>query len=80
VRQRLGARLGGRIAFSSGPRPQDVTAVLEQRADLLDAVGELTANLGMGLATLVATDERREPNADFRVRYVFEPARPSEAL
>jgi Ni,Fe-hydrogenase III large subunit/Ni,Fe-hydrogenase III component G len=77
VSKRLGSRLGGRVAFSSAPRGRDVTARLERADDLLEAVRELSGGLGMGLATVVATDERREREGDFKVRYVFEPGRPT---
>lgn len=50
---------------------------LEQKDDLLKAIDELTNGLGMGLATIVATDERREADNDFKVRYIFEPANTS---
>jgi Ni,Fe-hydrogenase III large subunit/NADH:ubiquinone oxidoreductase subunit C len=38
----------------------------------LDAANELTHLLGLGLATIVATDERQE-SGGFKVRYLFEP-------
>ena len=72
VREYLSARLSGRVTFSNGPRPQDLTARLERTTDLLDAANELTHLLGLGLATIVATDERQE-SGDFKVRYIFEP-------
>ena len=73
VQERLSGRLDNRVTFLIGPRVQDLTACLQQKGDLLDAVGELINNLGMGLATIVATDERREADGDFKVRYIFEP-------
>lgn len=76
IRERLSARLGGRAAFTVGPRATDLTALLERAADLPDAADELTVGLGMGLATLVATDERSGPAGAYVVRYLFEPARP----
>lgn len=74
MRKRLAGKLGGRAVFSKGPRAQDLTALLEQKNDLPAAAGELTRGLGLGLATIVATDERREAGGDFKVRYIFEPA------
>jgi len=41
-------------------------------------VGALVNDFGMGLAIIVATDERRETDADFKVRYIFEPASTSK--
>ena len=76
VRERLSLRLGGRIAFSIEPRERDLSARLERAGDLPDAARELSEGLGMGLATVVATDERREGDGDFKVRYIFEPAGP----
>jgi Ni,Fe-hydrogenase III large subunit/Ni,Fe-hydrogenase III component G len=75
VQRQLGSHLGGRVRFSSGPRPQDLCARLEKTGDLPDAVEELTRVLGMGLATIVATDERMEADSDFKVRYIFDPSR-----
>jgi Ni,Fe-hydrogenase III component G len=74
LQRQLGSRLEGRAAFSPGPRTQDLSVFLERTDDLADAVDELTRVLGLGLATIVATDERREPAGVFRVRYIFDPA------
>jgi Ni,Fe-hydrogenase III large subunit/Ni,Fe-hydrogenase III component G len=68
--------MGDRAAFLTGPRSQDLTVRLQQKEDLLAAVGALINDLGMGLAIIVATDERREADGDFKVRYIFEPASP----
>ncbi len=73
VKNRLSARLKTGLVFSSGPRAQDITVHLEHNEDLLNAVDELTRSLGLGLATIVATDERRMADGDFKVRYIFEP-------
>ncbi|MFZ2653538.1 MAG: NADH-quinone oxidoreductase subunit C [Victivallales bacterium] len=74
IQERLSTRLDNRVTFSIGPRARDLTAHLEQKGDLLNAVEELTHALGMGLATIVATDERQEADGDFKVRYIFDPA------
>ncbi|HYU16957.1 MAG TPA: NADH-quinone oxidoreductase subunit C [Candidatus Acidoferrum sp.] len=41
---------------------------------LLAEAAELVGPLGMSLAMLVATDEEASPDADLKLRYVFEPA------
>ncbi|HPS20948.1 MAG TPA: NADH-quinone oxidoreductase subunit C [Candidatus Omnitrophota bacterium] len=74
VKERLGLLLKGRVSFSNGPRAEDLTANLDQKEDLLGVVQELTRDLGMGLAIIVATDERQGSDGDFKVRYIFEPA------
>src|ERR1035437_6855159 len=76
VRERLSLRLGGRIACSIEPRERDLTGRLERADDLPDAARELSEGLGMGLATESATDEGREGDGDFKVRYIFEPEGP----
>jgi Ni,Fe-hydrogenase III large subunit/Ni,Fe-hydrogenase III component G len=70
--QDLSARLAGRGGLSPGPRPQDLTLRLPRAEDLGAVVAELRA-AGLGLATLVATDESATPERDLKVRYVFEP-------
>ncbi len=54
-----------------GPRASDLTVRLSRPADL--AAAAEAARHSMSLATVVATDERAGPGADFKVRYVFEP-------
>ena len=78
VREALGARLENRVAFSREPRERDLSARLDRPGDLPEAVLELSGAFGMALATVVATDERRQGDGDFKVRYVFEPARHEE--
>jgi len=73
LEQDLRARLGGQSDFAPGPRPQDFTLRLGSPADLTGAVAELAA-AGLGLCTLVATDETASSDRDLKVRYVFEPA------
>ena len=68
----LKARLPDQPGFARGPRPQDLTLQLRRAEDVPGAVAELCA-AGMGLATLVATDETAAPERDLKVRYVFEP-------
>jgi Ni,Fe-hydrogenase III large subunit/Ni,Fe-hydrogenase III component G len=72
LRQELSARLAGQGGFAPGPRPQDLTFRLQRAADVPAAVAELCA-AGLGLATLVATDESATAERDVKVRYVFEP-------
>jgi Ni,Fe-hydrogenase III component G len=67
----LTARLADQAGFEHGPRPQDLTLRLRQAEDVPGAVAELCA-AGLGLATLVATDEIAT-DRDLKVRYVFEP-------
>jgi len=74
IKERLLTRLNGRAAFSAGPRAQDITLYLERPADLLAAVDEVVRGMGMGLATIVPTDERQEDGGGFKVRYIFDPA------
>jgi Ni,Fe-hydrogenase III large subunit/Ni,Fe-hydrogenase III component G len=68
----LTARLADQSGFEHGPRPQDLTLRLRSPDDVPGAVAELCA-AGLGLATLVATDESATAEGDFKVRYVFEP-------
>ena len=68
VRSRLAPR--GRI--ERGPRPSDLTVRLDRAGDVPEAAAQLAA-AGLGLATLVATDEEAMRDADLKVRYVFEP-------
>jgi Ni,Fe-hydrogenase III large subunit/Ni,Fe-hydrogenase III component G len=72
LEQSLNARLAGRGGFSPGPRAQDLTFRLQHAEDVPAVVAELCA-AGLGLATLVATDESATPERDVKVRYVFEP-------
>jgi Ni,Fe-hydrogenase III large subunit/Ni,Fe-hydrogenase III component G len=72
VRERLDARLGGRVTFEGDAR--ELTARLARAEDVVEGVRALACELEMGLATVVATDERQTTEADFKVRYVFEPA------
>lgn len=68
----LAARLADQPDFEHGPRPQDLTLRLRRPDDLPGVVAELGA-AGLGLATLVASDETAGPEGDFKVRYLFEP-------
>jgi Ni,Fe-hydrogenase III large subunit/Ni,Fe-hydrogenase III component G len=67
------AALAGRAGFEPGPRPGDLTVRLHRADDVPDAVAAL-ASAGLGLATLVATDEGGTADRDLKVRYLFEPA------
>ena len=69
----LRSRLAGLATFTSGPRRQDITLRLIHYADLTAAAAALGA-AGLSLATLVATDESKTAEHDFKVRYIFEPA------
>jgi Ni,Fe-hydrogenase III large subunit/Ni,Fe-hydrogenase III component G len=69
----LAERLASWAEFERGPRPQDLTARLRRAEDVPAAVAELCA-AGMGLATLVATDEEATADRDLKLRYIFEPA------
>jgi Ni,Fe-hydrogenase III large subunit/Ni,Fe-hydrogenase III component G len=64
--------LAGHGTLEPGPRPDDLTVRLRSPGELSQAVAELAA-AGMGLATLVATDETAEADRDLKVRYAFEP-------
>ena len=68
----LRSRLAGLASFAGGPRRQDLTVRLAQAADVTTAADALCA-AGLSLATLVATDESRTAEHDFKVRYIFEP-------
>jgi len=68
----LNARLTGRGVLDPGPRPQDLTFRPNRAEDVPAVVAELCA-AGLGLATLVATDESACAERDLKVRYVFEP-------
>ncbi len=59
-------------AVERGPRASDLTVRLARTADLIPAAEAVCRS--MALATVVATDETAGPDADFKVRYVFEPA------
>jgi Ni,Fe-hydrogenase III large subunit/Ni,Fe-hydrogenase III component G len=72
LEQDLGARLAGHGVFAPGPRPQDLTFRLQRAEDVPAVVAEVCA-AGLGLATLVATDESATSERDVKVRYVFEP-------
>jgi Ni,Fe-hydrogenase III large subunit/Ni,Fe-hydrogenase III component G len=72
LEQALSARLAGQGAFVPGPRPQDLTLRLQRVEDVPAVVAELCA-AGLGLATLVATDESATAERDLKVRYIFEP-------
>ena len=74
VRSRLAPR--GRI--EGGPRPSDLTVRLDRPGDVPEAAAQLAA-AGLGLATLVATDEEATRDADLKVRYLFEPVAASGA-
>jgi len=76
VLERIGATLADSLAVSTGPREADLTLRLARSDDLPEVARVLCEDLGMGLATLVATDERAGPGGGFQVRYVFEPTRP----
>jgi Ni,Fe-hydrogenase III large subunit/Ni,Fe-hydrogenase III component G len=73
----LGARLADQDGFEHGPRARDLTLRLRHPDDVPGAGAELCA-AGLGLATLVATDETTTTDGDLKVRYVFEPARRKE--
>ncbi len=68
----LSARLTDQASFERGPRAQDLTLRLRRPEDVSGAVAELCA-AGLGLATLVATDETARDEHDLKVRYLFEP-------
>ena len=70
--QELTVRLAGRGSLVSGPRAQDLTLRLDRAEDVPAVVAEL-CSAGLGLATLVATDETATTEHDMKVRYVFEP-------
>ena len=72
LKDTLSARLAGQGDFSPGPRPQDLTFRLQRAEGVATVVAELCA-AGLGLATLVATDESATDERDMKVRYVFEP-------
>ena len=72
LKDELRSRLAGRGGLSPGPRPQDLTLRLQRSEDVPATVAELCA-AGLGLATLVATDESATAERDVKVRYVFEP-------
>jgi Ni,Fe-hydrogenase III component G len=72
----LRACAGGSVDADVGPRPSDLTVRLGRPADLPAAVAVLVGPHAMALATVVATDETATPDADLKVRYVFEPAVP----
>lgn len=80
----LSARLPEQAGFEHGPRAQDLTMRLRRPEEVSGAVAELCA-AGLGLATLVATDETTCEEHDLKVRYLFEPtnrgkgASPAEA-
>jgi Ni,Fe-hydrogenase III large subunit/Ni,Fe-hydrogenase III component G len=67
----LAARLADQPGFEPGPRPQDLTLRLRRPDDVPGVVAELGA-AGLGLATLVASDETAS-EGDLKVRYLFEP-------
>jgi len=72
----LRANVGGAIDTAVGPRESDITVRLAHTNDLPAAAGALVGSCAMALATVVATDETRMPDGDFKVRYVFEPVAP----
>ena len=72
LKEELRSRLAGQGVFEPGPRPQDLTFRLARSEAVPAAVAELCA-AGLGLATLVATDESATAERDIKVRYVFEP-------
>ena len=72
LEQELTARLAGQGIFEHGPRAQDLTLRLNRAEDVPAVVAELCA-AGLGLATLVATDESGHSARDLKVRYIFEP-------
>jgi Ni,Fe-hydrogenase III large subunit/Ni,Fe-hydrogenase III component G len=74
----LSARLPDQASFEHGPRTQDLTLRLRRPEDLSGAVAELCA-AGLGLATLVATDETALGEHDLKVRYLFEPTGRAQA-
>jgi len=72
----LGASSSGSVVADIGPRPSDLTVRLGRADDLPAAAAVLTGPHAMTLATLVATDDTMSPDADFKVRYIFEPTLP----
>ena len=72
LEQELSVRLAGKGVFAPGPRPQDLAFRLQRAEDVAAVVAELCA-MGLGLGTLVATDESATSERDVKVRYVFEP-------
>jgi Ni,Fe-hydrogenase III large subunit/Ni,Fe-hydrogenase III component G len=72
----LRACAGGSVDADVGPRPSDFTVRLGRPADLPAAAAVLVGPHAMALATVVATDETATPDADLKVRYVFEPSVP----
>jgi len=63
----------GSVGMDVGPRPSDLTVCLGRPGDLPAVAAALVGPQGMALATVVATDETATPDADLKVRYVFEP-------
>ncbi len=68
--------MGGAVEADSGPRPGDLTVHLGRPGDLPAAAAVLVGPQAMALSTVVATDETATPDADLKVRYVFEPTGP----
>ncbi len=72
ILEEVRSRLAARGRFERGPRPDDLTVRLDRAEDVPAAAAELGA-AGLGLATLVATDEEATAERDLKIRYVFEP-------
>ncbi len=70
--ERLRARLGGRLEFERGPRPQARTVTLEP-IDLPAAVDAILSGARFALATTVAIDNTASGDGDVEMLYVFEP-------
>ncbi|MBI2187311.1 MAG: NADH-quinone oxidoreductase subunit C [Acidobacteria bacterium] len=75
LREALRACSAG-AAVESGPRASDLTVRLGRVDDLPPAAALLSGPCAMALATLVASDETTTPDADLKVRYIFEPTAP----
>ncbi len=73
VEELVSSRLAGRAGFERGPRRNDLTIRLHRAEDVPAAVATLS-DAGLGLATLVATDDESTAEGDLEVRYVFDPA------
>ncbi len=69
----LRASTNASIVANVGSRPSDLTVRLAHTGDLPAAAAVLIGPHAMALATVVATDETKSPDGDFKVRYIFEP-------
>ncbi|HSQ05170.1 MAG TPA: NADH-quinone oxidoreductase subunit C, partial [Burkholderiales bacterium] len=64
----------GALDDVAGPRSSDLTVHVRRTADLPAVAAVLVGPCSMALATVVGTDESATPDANLKVRYVFEPA------